>query len=100
MQPTQKRKFGRIDLDVTAFAFGTAPVGNFLRESDEETSTAMFDTAWNADIRLYDTAPSIYPALARLWVWVLPILAGCGAKVWANSAGVLPPRREWGRSVW
>jgi D-threo-aldose 1-dehydrogenase len=57
MQPTQKCKFGRVDLDVTAFAFGTAPVGNFLREIDEETSTAMFDTAWNAGIRLYDTAP-------------------------------------------
>lgn len=57
MQPTQKRKFGRTDLDVTAFGFGTAPVGNFLREIDEPTSTAMFDTAWDAGIRLYDTAP-------------------------------------------
>lgn len=57
MQPTQKRKFGRVDLDVTAFAFGTAPVGNFLHEIDETTSSAMFDTAWGAGIRLYDTAP-------------------------------------------
>lgn len=57
MQPTQKRKFGRVDLDVTAFGFGTAPLGNFLREIDEPTATAMFDTAWNAGIRLFDTAP-------------------------------------------
>ncbi|MGV8987206.1 MAG: aldo/keto reductase [Cypionkella sp.] len=57
MQPTQKRKFGRVDLDVTAFGFGSAPVGNFLREIDEPTATAMFDTAWNAGIRLFDTAP-------------------------------------------
>lgn len=57
MQPTQKRKFGRTDLEVTAFGFGTAPVGNFLAEIDEGMSTAMFDTAWNAGIRLYDTAP-------------------------------------------
>ena len=57
MQPTQNRKFGRVDLDVTAFGFGTAPVGNFLREIDEPTSTAMFDTAWDAGIRLFDTAP-------------------------------------------
>lgn len=57
MQPTQKRKFGRTDLEVTAFGFGTAPVGNFLAEIDEPTATAMFDTAWNAGIRLYDTAP-------------------------------------------
>jgi D-threo-aldose 1-dehydrogenase len=51
------RKFGRTDLNVTAFGFGTAPVGNFLREIDEATSTAMFDTAWDAGIRMYDTAP-------------------------------------------
>lgn len=57
MQPTHKRKFGRVDLDVTAFGFGTAPMGNFLREIDEPTATAMFDTAWDAGIRLYDTAP-------------------------------------------
>lgn len=57
MHPTQKRRFGRVDLDVTAFGFGTAPVGNFLREIDEPTSTAMFDTAWDAGVRLFDTAP-------------------------------------------
>jgi D-threo-aldose 1-dehydrogenase len=57
MQPTQKRRFGHVDLDVTAFGFGTAPVGNFLREIDEPTATAMFDSAWNAGIRLFDTAP-------------------------------------------
>jgi D-threo-aldose 1-dehydrogenase len=57
MLPTQLRKFGRTDLHVTAFGFGTAPVGNFLHEIDEATSTAMFDTAWDAGIRMYDTAP-------------------------------------------
>lgn len=57
MLPTQKRKFGRIDLDVTAFGFGTAPLGNFLAEMDEATASAMFDTAWDAGIRLFDTAP-------------------------------------------
>lgn len=57
MLPTQLRKFGRTDLHVTAFGFGTAPIGNFLREIDETTSTAMFDTAWDAGIRMYDTAP-------------------------------------------
>ena len=57
MLPTQMRKFGRTDLNVTAVGFGTAPVGNFLREIDEATSTAMFDTAWDAGVRMYDTAP-------------------------------------------
>lgn len=57
MLPTQKRKFGRTDLNVTAFGFGTAPLGNFLAEMDEATATAMFDTAWEAGVRMFDTAP-------------------------------------------
>lgn len=63
MQPSQKHKFGRVNLDLTAFGFGAAPVGNFLREIDEQTATAMFGTAWNAGIRLYDTAPHV-------WSWI------------------------------
>lgn len=66
MQPAQKRKFGRVDLDVTAFGFGTAPLGNFLREIDEPTATAMFDTAWDAGIRVFDTAPMYGHGLAEI----------------------------------
>ncbi len=65
MLPTQTRKFGRTDLNVTAFGFGTAPVGNFLREIDETTSTALFDTAWDAGVRMYDTAPMYGHGLAE-----------------------------------
>ena len=57
MQPSQKNKFGRVDLEVTAFGFGTAPVGNIFREIDEETSDAMFQRSWEAGCRFYDTAP-------------------------------------------
>ena len=35
MQPGEMRKFGRTDLAVTAFGFGTAPLGNIFREIDE-----------------------------------------------------------------
>jgi D-threo-aldose 1-dehydrogenase len=66
MQPSDKRRFGRVDLDVTAFAFGTAPVGNFLREIDEETSDAMFQRAWDAGVRYYDTAPMYGHGLSEL----------------------------------
>lgn len=66
MQPTHLHKFGRTDLDVTAFGFGTAPVGNFLNEIDESAATAMFDTAWNAGVRLFDTAPMYGHGLAEL----------------------------------
>ncbi|MBL9074512.1 aldo/keto reductase [Tabrizicola sp.] len=66
MHPTTPRKFGRADLDVTAFAFGTAPLGNFLKEIDEETASAMFEQAWDAGIRFFDTAPMYGHGLSEL----------------------------------
>jgi D-threo-aldose 1-dehydrogenase len=66
MNPAQKMKFGRVDLDVTAFGFGTAPLGNIFREIDEETSDAMFQSAWDAGVRYYDTAPMYGHGLAEL----------------------------------
>ncbi|MCP4380261.1 MAG: aldo/keto reductase [Hyphomicrobiales bacterium] len=65
-QPSDKRKFGRVDLEVTTFAFGTAPIGNILREIDEETSEAMFEGAWDAGVRYYDTAPIYGHGLSEL----------------------------------
>ena len=66
MNPAQKTKFGRVDLEVTAFGFGTAPVGNIFREIDEQTSDAMFQTAWDAGVRYFDTAPMYGHGLAEL----------------------------------
>lgn len=66
MTPDTKRKFGRVDLDVTAFAFGTAPVGNIFAEIDEDTSTAMFETSWQAGVRFYDTAPMYGHGLSEI----------------------------------
>ncbi|MQW56847.1 aldo/keto reductase [Sinorhizobium meliloti] len=66
MHPGEKRKFGRVDLDVTAFGFGTAPLGNIFREIDEETSQSMFELAWDAGVRFFDTAPMYGHGLAEL----------------------------------
>ncbi|MEQ9056810.1 MAG: aldo/keto reductase [Roseovarius confluentis] len=66
MNPAQKMKFGRVDLEVTAFGFGTAPVGNIFREIDEQASDAMFQKAWDAGVRYYDTAPMYGHGLAEL----------------------------------
>ena len=66
MQPGQKLKFGRVDLEVTAFGFGTAPIGNIFREIDEETSDAMIRSAWDAGVRYYDTAPMYGHGLSEL----------------------------------
>lgn len=66
MHPSQPRRFGRAGFDVTAFAFGTAPVGNIFREIDEATSAAMFDRAWEAGVRFFDTAPMYGHGLSEL----------------------------------
>lgn len=66
MHPSTRRKFGRVDLNVTAFAFGTAPLGNIFAEIDEATSDAMFQTAWQAGVRFFDTAPMYGHGLAEL----------------------------------
>ena len=57
MQPQEKNKFGHSDLEVSAFGFGTAPVGNIFEEIDEKTSDEMFQVAWDSGVRFYDTAP-------------------------------------------
>lgn len=66
MHPSEKRKFGRVDLSVTSFGFGTAPVGNIFREIDDATSDAMYQAAWDAGVRYYDTAPMYGHGLSEL----------------------------------
>ena len=66
MTPDHRNRFGRVDLEVTAFSFGAAPIGNIFREIDEETSQAMVETAWDAGVRFYDTAPMYGHGLSEL----------------------------------
>ena len=66
MKPSEKRKFGRTDLEVAGSASGTAPVGNIFREIDDQTSRAMFDHAWDAGVRYFDTAPMYGHGLSEL----------------------------------
>lgn len=66
MTPSALRRFGRVDLNVTAFGFGTAPIGNFLKPIDEATAAAMIERAWNGGVRFFDTAPMYGHGLAEL----------------------------------
>ncbi|MBB3544936.1 MULTISPECIES: aldo/keto reductase [unclassified Rhizobium] len=66
MKPSDKRKFGRVELEVTAFGFGTAPIGNFSYPIDEGTSDAMVQASWDAGVRYYDTAPMYGHGLSEL----------------------------------
>ncbi|MBO9413513.1 MULTISPECIES: aldo/keto reductase [unclassified Ruegeria] len=66
MNPNTKNKFGRVDLEVTAFGFGTAPIGNIFREIDEVTSDAMIQHSWDKGVRYFDTAPMYGHGLSEL----------------------------------
>ncbi|AGT08902.1 aldo/keto reductase [Paracoccus aminophilus] len=66
MHPSDMRAFGQGGLQVSAVSFGAAPIGNFLREIDEETSAAMIDCAWDAGLRLFDTSPLYGHGLSEL----------------------------------
>ncbi len=57
MQPFETREFGRSALNVTAFGYGAAQVGNFFRTMSDADSDEMFQAAWDAGIRYFDTAP-------------------------------------------
>ena len=66
MKVAEKRQFGRTNLQVTAFAFGTAPIGNIFKPIDEATSDTMIQSAWDAGVRYYDTAPMYGHGLSEL----------------------------------
>lgn len=51
------RKFGNTGLELSTFSFGAAGIGNLYREVSREDAMATLDTAWNAGMRYFDTAP-------------------------------------------
>jgi D-threo-aldose 1-dehydrogenase len=65
MKPTDKRKFGRTPLEVTAMGLGTAPIGNQFRYVPDEDARAVIKGAWDAGLRYFDTAPMYGHGLAE-----------------------------------
>lgn len=66
MNPSHKNKFGRVDLEVSAFGFGTAPIGNIFKPISEQESDGMIQAAWDGGVRYFDTAPMYGHGLAEL----------------------------------
>lgn len=66
MKVSDKKPFGRAGFDVSAFSFGTAPLGNIFRPIDEAASEAMIQQSWDAGVRYFDTAPYYGHGLAEL----------------------------------
>jgi len=57
MDPTARRRLGRVDLALTQFGFGTAPLSGFRDTLAEDVALATIQAAWDAGIRMFDTSP-------------------------------------------
>lgn len=51
------RELGSTGLSLSTLSFGAAGIGNLYREVSREDAMATLDTAWEAGIRYFDTAP-------------------------------------------
>lgn len=65
MDPCERVPLGRTALSVTRFGLGTAPLAGLFEEVGEETALAVIESAWDAGIRFYDTAPLYGHGLAE-----------------------------------
>lgn len=64
----QTRRFGRVDLEVTAGGLGCAPLGNLFSAMDDGEVTGLIDGAWEDGVRYFDTAPAYGNGLSELRV--------------------------------
>jgi len=53
----KKRRIGTTALHVTEISFGGAAIGGLYRACTREAAMATLETAWNAGLRYFDTAP-------------------------------------------
>lgn len=51
------RKIGTTNLSVTAYSFGTAPLGGMYRTCPRDTAMKTLEAAWDSGMRFFDTAP-------------------------------------------
>lgn len=52
-----RRRIGRTSLEVTALGLGCAGLGGLYRDVSETQARATIEAAWEAGVRLFDTAP-------------------------------------------
>ena len=66
MNPRERIPLGRTALTVTRFGLGTAPLAGLFEEVGEDDALAVIESAWNAGIRFFDTAPLYGHGLAEI----------------------------------
>lgn len=57
MDPNSRRRVGQTSLEIPVLGLGTCPLGGVYAAIDEADARATYDAAWDAGLRLYDTAP-------------------------------------------
>ena len=57
MHVTDRRRLGRSGVEVPVIGFGGAPLGNLFQEFSDEQARATVRAAYDAGMRLFDTAP-------------------------------------------
>lgn len=57
MTPNDRRTVGSTDLRLPVLGFGSCPLGGVYAAIGEAEARATFQAAWDAGLRLYDTAP-------------------------------------------
>lgn len=57
MTPQDLRTVGKTDLKIPVLGLGTCPLGGVYAAIGEAEARATFEAAWDAGLRLYDTAP-------------------------------------------
>ena len=53
----KKRKIGKTNLEITELSIGTAQIGGWPKEVNNQEAFATLDFAWKKGIRYFDTAP-------------------------------------------
>ena len=57
MKSSEKKRLGRVDLEVTAMGLGSVALGNLFGAISDVQSDAVVQAAWKHGVRYFDTAP-------------------------------------------
>lgn len=57
MRVDDVRRVGKTELEIPVLGLGTCPLGGVYAGIEESTARATYEAAWDAGLRLYDTAP-------------------------------------------
>jgi D-threo-aldose 1-dehydrogenase len=65
VDPTERVRLGRTDLQVTRLGLGSAPLAGLYQEVPEEQGMEVVERTWSAELRFFDTAPLYGSGLAE-----------------------------------